>query len=498
MNTITPNDKVANAKSPMRYDIVQIMRDGFELEQLNQIVAALTEDGNHCTVFDRTGIRGALANPKTKLLLITVATGETSELIKLLRPHASGRDVPLLVYFSSPENQEETFGPQIDDFLMAPLNLRDLCLRVKRLKLQFPDDEQHVDQTLVSHNGRDEVTEAQQRLTAHLGAQQFIGSAPSFWATIEKIPRVASCDATVLLVGDTGTGKELCARAVHYFGARASKPFVPINCGSMPSELFENELFGHEQGAFTDARQSRRGLIAEAEGGTLFFDEVDSLPLSAQVKLLRFLQERQYRPLGGHYRRADVRVIAATNQNLPAKVQSGAFREDLFYRLKVVTLHLPPLRERQEDILPLAIHFLKTSAHEYKRTVMELSAGAMHKLTSYTWPGNVRELENVIRQAVVLASGPTIRARDLQFEIEVPEVSEPVLGESFQTAKARLIEEFERAYLENALVASAGNISKAARHARKDRRSFFALLKKHSLVPSQRGLSESQSAAVGC
>lgn len=492
MVTITPNGKVPEAKSPRKHDTVQIMRDGFQPGQLNQIKEALTEDGHHCTVFDRTEIRAALANPKTKLLLVTVAAGEASDLIKVLRSHSGGRDVPLLVYFSSPENKEEAFGPEIDDFLIAPLSLRDLCLRAKRLSLRCLDDEQPVAQTLVSHNGRDEVTDALQRLVAHLGAQQFIGSAPSFWATIEKIPRVASCDATVLLVGDTGTGKELCARAIHYFGSRANKPFVPINCGSMPSELFENELFGHEQGAFTDARQSRRGLIAETEGGTLFFDEVDSLPLSAQVKLLRFLQERQYRPLGGHYRQADVRVIAATNQNLPAKVQSGAFREDLFYRLKVVTLHLPPLRERQEDILPLAIHFLKTSAHEYKRTVTELSAGAMHKLTSYTWPGNVRELENVIRQAVVLASGPTIRARDLQFEIEVPELSEPVFGESLQTAKARLIEEFERAYLENALVACAGNISKAARHARKDRRSFFALLKKYSLVPSQKGLSEMQ------
>jgi DNA-binding NtrC family response regulator len=361
--------------------------------------------------------------------------------------------------------------------------------------MKHNDDERPFAEGLVSDIGPDELSDVRQRLIAHLGAQQFIGSAPAFWATIKKIPSVASCDATVLLVGDTGTGKELCARAIHYFGARASKPFVPINCGSMPPALFENELFGHEQGAFTDARQSRRGLIAETEGGTLFFDEVDSLPLSAQVKLLRFLQERQYRPLGGHYRHADVRVIAATNQNLLLKMHSGAFREDLYYRLKVVTLHLPPLRERKEDILPLAIHFLKTSAHEYKRPEMELSAGAMNKLTSYTWPGNIRELENVIRQAVVLAAAPTIRARDLQFEIEVPVLSEPFLDESFQDAKARMIEEFERTYLENALVANAGNISKAARHARKDRRSFFALLKKYSLVPSQRGLSERQSSA---
>lgn len=493
MFTTTPNRKVSEAKSSLKYGTIQIMRDGFEADQLNQIVDALTEDGHHCSVFDRTEIRATLANPKTKLLLATVAAAETADLVKLIRSNAAETEVPLLVYFSSAENPVESLQPEIDDFLTAPLSLRDLCLRVKRLNRRYGDDEQSVG--LAAQSGLDEVSDARQRIVAYMATQQFIGSAPAFWATIKKIPSVASCDATVLLVGDTGTGKELCARAIHYFGARANKPFVPINCGSMPSDLFENELFGHEQGAFTDARQSRRGLIADAEGGTLFFDEVDSLPISAQVKLLRFLQERQYRPLGGHYRHADVRVIAATNQNLPVKVQAGAFREDLFYRLKVVTLHLPPLRERQEDILPLANHFLKTSAQEYKRPMMELSAGAVNKLTSYTWPGNVRELENAIRQAVVLAAGPTIRARDIEFEIEVQVSLEPVFDESFQDAKARMIEDFERTYLENALVASAGNISKAARTAGKDRRSFFALLKKHSLVPSQKGLSEMHASA---
>ena len=495
MFTTTPNRKVSEPKSPINYGTIQIMRDGFEAEQLNQIVAVLTEDGHHCSVFDRTEIRATVANPKTKLLLVTVAAAEAADLIKAIRSNSAERDVPLLVYFSSAENEVEAFESEVDDFLIAPLSLRDLCLRLRRLTRRYGDNEQSVAQGLADQSGRDEVSDARQRIVAYLATQQFIGSAPAFWATIKKIPSVASCDATVLLVGDSGTGKELCARAIHYFGARANKPFVPINCGSMPSDLFENELFGHEQGAFTDARQSRRGLIADAEGGTLFFDEVDSLPLSAQVKLLRFLQERQYRPLGGHYRHADVRVIAATNQNLPVKVQSGNFREDLFYRLKVVTLHLPPLRERQEDILPLANHFLKTSAQEYKRPVMELSASAVNKLNSYTWPGNVRELENAIRQAVVLAAGPMIRARDIQFEIEVPVSLEPVFDESFQDAKARMIEEFERTYLENALVASAGNISKAARTAGKDRRSFFGLLKKHSLVPSQKVLNESYASA---
>ncbi len=481
---MTANSKFSEAKSLRARSTVWIMRDGFQPDQLNQIKEALTEDGNHCVIFDRKGEAPAL--PKNKLLLVAVASGEASNLVEVMRSKTGGRDVPLLVYFNqTPENFEKVFGPEIDDFLFAPLSLRDLRLRVKRLTRRCLDEAQPVTQCLVSHINRADVMDARQRLLVHLGAQQFVGSAPAFWATIEKIPCVASCDATVLLVGNTGTGKELCARAIHYFGVRASKPFVPVNCGSIPLELFENELFGHEQGAFTDARQSRRGLIAESEGGTLFLDEVDSLALSAQVKLLRFLQERQYRPLGGHYRQADVRVIAATNQNLQEKVQSGAFREDLFYRLKVVSLHLPLLRDRREDILPLAMHFLKASAHEYKRPVTELSAGAMQKLTSYTWPGNVRELENIIRQAVILASGPIICARDLQLAIEVPESLESLFGESLKDAKARMIQEFERTYLEDALVACGGNISKAARRARKDRRSFFALLKKYGLLPGQ-------------
>src|SRR6185369_7293315 len=243
--------------------------------------------------------------------------------------------------------------------LSAPLSVADLRLRINRLLGR-------------SRGRRDDVEQARQNLLTQAAAEEFIGSAPCFLAAIKKIPDIASCDATALLVGATGTGKELCARAIHYLSSRADKPFVPLNCGSVPPDLFENELFGHESGAYTDARHAHRGLISEAEGGTLFLDEVDSLPRASQTKLLRFLQDCQYRPLGGAYRRANVRVIAATNHNLHALIQNGSFREDLFYRLKVVSLHLPSLRERREDIVPLALHFLKISAREYKRSAKEL------------------------------------------------------------------------------------------------------------------------------
>ena len=454
---------------------IQIRSDVFQPDQLGQIVDALKEDGHRCEFCEGlAGVDAALSCADTQLLLIGVADNETPQLIELIKSNSGSRDVPLLVYFSqsSAGELQAACCPEIDDFLSAPLNVRDLRLRVNRLVHRFAATSENAEQSVLSRFG--------ENLFSDLATQQFIGSAPSFLATVEKIPRVASCDATVLIVGDTGTGKELCARAIHYLSGRAKKAFMPVNCGAIPAELFENELFGHEPGAFTDARQSKRGLISETEGGTLFLDEVESLPHPAQVKLLRLLQERQYRPIGGNYRKADIRVVAATNQNLPALMKTGAFREDLFYRLKVITLSLPALCDRKEDILPLATRFLKNAAEEYGRPVKQFSASAKRKLLSYTWPGNVRELENVVRGAVALACGPIIRGHDLELTVRAS-AHQPMV-ESLRESKAHLIEEFERTYLEETLVASNGNISKAARLAGKDRRSFFALLKKYNLA----------------
>lgn len=457
-------------------DAIQIMRDGFQPDQVDRIAEALREDGHDCALFTGCSEMGAaFSSPQTRLLLLAAAEPDLTQLVETIKSHRSEHDVPVLVYLSQPgPDAFESVLPEVDDFLLAPLNLRDLRLRASRLMF-----------------GRDSSARPQDNLFSDLAAQQFIGSAPSFLAVVEKIPRFASCDATVLLIGATGTGKELCARAIHYLSARAKKPFLPVNCGSIPPELFESEMFGHEQGAFTDARQARRGLLSQAEGGTLFLDEVDSLAHSAQVKLLRVLQERQYRPLGGHYRRADVRVIAATNQNLHVQMQAGTFREDLFYRLNVVTLNLPALRDRREDIVPLAMHFVKIAGQEYGRSVKDLSTSAIQKLKSYTWPGNVRELENVIRQAVILGQGPIIRACDIQIAKSEVAAASPSCG-SLKASKAHLVEEFERDYLEKTMVACRGNISQAARMAGKDRRSFFALLKKYGIGHAPAPMLESQ------
>ena len=289
----------------------------------------------------------------------------------------------------------------------------------------------------------------------------------------------------------------------NYLGPRAEHPFVPVNCGALPDTLLEDELFGHERGAFTDAKMRREGLIAEAEHGTLFLDEIDSLTPRAQVALLRVLQGGAYRALGGNRERfADVRFVAATNASLSALVSSGQFRGDLYYRLCVLSIHVPPLRERQEDILPLARHFL--TKYQQGAAPLELSAEAEHAIIAYPWPGNVRELENVIQRSIALAPAAVIGDTDLGLPAHPPDSASaarvhpalPPLSElhavsvaseaqwpSFNEAKRAVVDSFEREYLRQLLRAHRGNVSRAAQSARKERRDFGRLLKKHQLDP---------------
>lgn len=319
------------------------------------------------------------------------------------------------------------------------------------------------------------------RLRAALGKRMLMGESPAFLAEVCKLPTVAACDAGVLILGETGTGKELFARAIHYLSPRRDQPFVPVNCGALPMELVENELFGHERAAYTGAATAEPGLIAEAEGGTLFLDEVDSLPLAAQVKLLRFLESKEYRRLGSsQLRRADLRVVAATNAELEPAVAAGRFRRDLYYRLNIVQLHLPPLRERPGDVALLARHFLLRYARELQRGLTGFTPGALRLLTLHPWPGNVRELENTIQRAVILAGGAggLVTEADLALLAGAPR---PPAPESFRAAKVRAVTEFERHYLESLLASCEGNVSRAARTARTDRSSFWALVKKHGI-----------------
>jgi two-component system, NtrC family, response regulator GlrR len=297
----------------------------------------------------------------------------------------------------------------------------------------------------------------------------------------QRIRKIAAGDSTVLIHGETGTGKEVCAQAIHYLSARAGKPCVAINCGAIPTELVESELFGHVKGAFTAAGHPRTGLIRDAEGGTLFLDDVDCLPLAAQAKLLRFLQEREYRCLGANaVHHADVRVVAASNRQLSDLVPAGQFRADLFYRLNVLTLALPPLRERREDIEPLALHYLRQCALDQGRPDLRLTCAALLRLLAHAWPGNVRELRHVIERAVLLSESAEIEAEDIELDA-APDAGRQAL-DSFQTMKARMIDSFERQYLETVLASSHGNVAAAARTAGKHRRAFFELMRKHSIT----------------
>jgi DNA-binding NtrC family response regulator len=295
----------------------------------------------------------------------------------------------------------------------------------------------------------------------------------------------------VLISGETGTGKELVARAIHYLSDRAELPFVAVNCGSFVDTLIDNELFGHERGAYTDAGDRRQGLIAQARRGSLFLDEVDTLTSRGQVALLRVLQEKTFRPLGStQEEHADIRIIAATNAAVPQLVREGRFRADLYYRLGVFMIHLPPLRERRDDIVTLATHFLAKHARPGRQPAV-LSVGARAALMAFDWPGNVRELENVMIRSSHVCRDDIVEPDDLGLVEDACATLPPSVGEigRFQDRKAETINAFERDYLTRLLRRHRGNVTSAARTAGKDRRDLGKLLKKHGLDP--RGFSGS-------
>jgi DNA-binding NtrC family response regulator len=314
-----------------------------------------------------------------------------------------------------------------------------------------------------------------------------VGQSPAFRRVLELTRRFAACDATILLQGETGTGKELVARAIHYLGARRDFPFIPVNCGALPDSLVESELFGHARGAFTDARDARRGLIADAQGGTLFLDEIEVLTAKAQVALLRFLQDLEYRPVGGAVvRDADVRILAASNADLGELVRDGPFRRDLLFRLDVLSIDIPPLRERQGDVLILADVFLKRFARQYNRPPKSIHPDAVAGLLGHEWPGNVRELENLVHREFLMTDGPMIHLHCLsslgshRSDAQDAALSR-LTGSRFREAKACAIAHFERAYIVELLSRTRGNISQAARISGKERSRLGKLVKKYGL-----------------
>ncbi len=314
-----------------------------------------------------------------------------------------------------------------------------------------------------------------------------IGQSPMFLEMLQHIEKITRCDVPVLIEGETGTGKELVARAIHYGSSRRENPFIPVNCGAIPDTLVENELFGHKRGAYTDAQSDDPGLITHARHGTLFLDEVDALPPKAQVVLLRFLQDYQYRPLGGTQTlSADVRVIVASNANLAKLAEQGCFRLDLLFRLKIMYLKLPPLRERQGDAVLLADHFLQICAQRFGYGDKKLHPDTLGWFEQYYWPGNIRELENMIYREYLLEDGSIIHIKSPQFSVAerrngTERRQSSLINKVFNEAKGHAIAEFEQCYLAEALAKTHGNVTKAAKLAGKERRAFGKLLKKYGM-----------------
>jgi len=331
----------------------------------------------------------------------------------------------------------------------------------------------------------------EERLASRERFGELLGNSSKMQGVYRLIEGVASATSTVLVLGESGTGKELVARAIHQNSSRTQKPFVTVNCAAIPKDLVESELFGHVRGAFTGAQTARAGLFDTANGGTIFLDEVGDLPLAAQVKLLRALQEGEIKRVGAdETHTVDVRVLAATNVDLKAKIEAGEFRRDLFYRLNVIAIHLPPLRDRDDDVALLATHFVQKLAVRMNRAPKRIAESAMRALRAYAWPGNVRELEHAIEHAFVLSSGDTINVGDLPFAHDAPRASvasatsavgafpQEAYGLPYADAKKRALQEFDLAYVREQLRRANGNVSEAARRSGLDRSNFRRVLRR--------------------
>lgn len=328
-----------------------------------------------------------------------------------------------------------------------------------------------------------------------------IGESARLKGMLKIVANFAVYDAPVLLKGETGTGKELIARALHYCSRRCDHPFVPVNCGALSDELLLAELFGYEQGAFTDAKKAHAGYVEQANQGTLFLDEIDSLSMRAQSALLRFLQEHEYRRLGSEkIRQANVRILCATNRNLAELVAKGEFREDLYYRLDVLNVDIPPLRERGADIQLLAEHFLQRFADEHNEPIKSLHPRTLTWMSKYEWPGNIRELENYIYRVAILSKVQLIDVSHVKGD-PIGEQGDTAAAEAmenitFKDAKAAAMKHFEKHFLQEIMLQTKGNVSEAARRVGTERRVFGRLLKKHGI--ERNAFFNLMSSAISC
>jgi DNA-binding NtrC family response regulator len=335
-------------------------------------------------------------------------------------------------------------------------------------------------------------TDVREVIPSHYELSNIVGISQAMQKVFHLIAKVANTGSTVLVTGESGTGKELIAKAIHYNSSRKDQPFIVVDCMTIPGPLIESELFGHAKGAFTGAIEKKKGLLEMANGGTIFFDEIGNLDVTTQAKLLRVLQEREFRPIGEKKQiHIDVRFISATNRDLKAMTKEGTFREDFFYRLNIFPIHLTPLRERKEDIPHLSYHFLQKYSRELDRKVSHISADAMKMLVCYDWPGNIRQLENIIQRSVILCQGRTLRPEhlssiEMSSQEDVPRTVVE-LKEKKKNLRLRSVEEIEKTFVTEALRRNRWNISRAASEVGMQRTNFHALLKKYHISKSIAG-----------
>ncbi len=415
----------------------------------------------------------ALEEQEFDLILCDLQLPDIDGMEVLARIKKSQQEVPVVMIsgYGTVERAVEAMKASAFDFVEKPFSSERLRVVVRKA----------LEHRRLYRERRDLLRQLQERYQL----DQIVGRSAAMLRIFDMVERIAESGANVTITGESGTGKELIARAIHVRSRRRARPFVPVNCGALPENLFESELFGYEKGAFTGAYRRKPGLLEFAHGGTFFLDEICELPPPLQVKLLRMLQDHKIRRVGGDdLIDVDVRIIAASNQNLEEMVAAGKLREDLYYRLKVISVHLPPLRDRREDIPLLCHHFLEKFLKATPKQIEGFEPEVLRLLERYEWPGNVRELQNVVERAVALAPGPWIRVADLPDNIAgEPGDSAGYMDLPLKEAKEKLLQDFERNYLIRLLRRHRGNVSRAADASGVDRRTLHRLLGRLHLDP---------------
>ncbi|HUJ18955.1 MAG TPA: sigma-54 dependent transcriptional regulator [Nitrospirota bacterium] len=417
------------------------------------------------TAPDEVEARTLLAAQVFDLAIIDLQLVQTDGISLMTEAHhmSPGLPVIILTAHGSIESAVEAMKKGAFTYLTKPFDARELVLSIER--------------ALENRRLTTEVSRLKELVRERYDFENIVARSGEMQKVLESVTRIARTDSTVFIHGESGTGKELIARAIHVTGARKEGPFVAINCAAIPETLLESELFGHEKGAFTGAVRNSKGLFVQAHEGTIFLDEIGDMTLATQAKFLRVLQERQFFPVGGERPvSVDVRVIVATNKVLENEVAEGRFREDLYYRIRVIPIELPPLRERKDDIPVLAEHFLKKFGGSMKKTITGLTPRALQKLMLHDWPGNVRELENTIEYAVAMAHQEIITD-----DLVLPAKDGSTDGQIKPLKEAR--DDFEKDYLIQLLEVTRGNVTKAAELAGKYRADFYNLLKKYVISP---------------